>query len=317
MRMLILLFATATLLHAKEGVYDPGTSEGKVETQLTSFKYGDREVPLKIYLPTAKTAPVILLSHGLGGSREVGAYLGNHWAGRGFVVVAMQHAGSDDLIWKDVPKAQRMRAMRKAANATSFRNRVGDVSATLDQLEKWSRDAKHFLHGRMNLEKIGMAGHSYGAVTTQAICGQHYGLGGARYVDERIDAGLALSPSIPKLGSAEKAFGRIKLPIMLMTGTKDAGYIGGATPETRQQVYPALPTGSKYELILKDAEHMAFSDRTLDGKKHRNANHHRAIKALSSAFWEAYLVDSKPARVWLDGKKPAKMLESGDVWHHK
>ncbi|MGJ8697719.1 MAG: alpha/beta hydrolase family protein [Verrucomicrobiaceae bacterium] len=318
MRILVLFLVVSVVLHAQERSYDPGVRKGKVETKLTSFVYGEgREVPLKVYLPQEKSGPVILLSHGLGGSREVGTYLGNHWAGRGFVVVAMQHAGSDEAVWKEVPPAQRMKAMAKAANGSSFVDRNGDVSATLDQLETWAVDKAHFLHGRMNLEKVGIGGHSFGAKTTQALCGQRYGVAGARFADERIDAGLALSPSIPRMGDAKKAFGGIQMPMMLMTGTKDEGHLSSATPETRQLVYPALPAGSKYELVLKDAEHMAFSDRTISGKEQRNPNHHRVILALSTAFWEAYLKESQPAREWLDGKKPDAILEEGDVWHRK
>ncbi|MBT8043888.1 MAG: hypothetical protein KJO79_02960, partial [Verrucomicrobiae bacterium] len=58
--------------------YNPSLAAGKVETHLLDMHYKGRKVPLKLYLPAQKNAPVILLSHGLGGSREVGAYLGNH-----------------------------------------------------------------------------------------------------------------------------------------------------------------------------------------------------------------------------------------------
>lgn len=328
MRLLIFLLVqlTATnLLQAKPGDYNPSLSIGKVETQLTSFSYNDREVPLKLYLPeTNKTAnkaanrsPVILLSHGLGGSREVGAYLGTHWAGRGFVVVAMQHPGSDDSVWKKVPPSQRLKVMKTAANSATFFDRIRDVPATINQLEKWAADPQNILYGRMNLEKIGMAGHSYGAITTQALCGQAFGVAGPRFADKRIDAGLPLSPSKPKRGDAKNAFGNIQMPMMLMTGTKDHSAIGNATPESRREVYTALPAGSKYELVLKDAQHMAFSDRTLLGKDQRNPNHHRVIKALSTAFWEAYLKENNSAKTWLEGKKPVGLLAPVDLWNRK
>ena len=172
MRFLFFLLAATILTQAKDVTYNPARSEGKVEVLLKSFSYDGREVPLKIYLPTAsktKGSPVILLSHGLGGSREVGAYLGSHWAGRGFVVVAMQHIGSDDSVWKNLPLAQRFKAMRKAASAATFLDRMRDVPATIDQLEKWAIDPKNSLYRRMNLKKIGLGGHSYGAITTQAL----------------------------------------------------------------------------------------------------------------------------------------------------
>lgn len=105
-------------------------------------------MPLKIYLPANKPASVILLSHGLGGSREVGAYLGERWAARGYVVVAMQHPGSDHSVWKNTPPARRLAAMKAAASAEAFLDRTRDVSATLDQLAKWNNEKKHFLEGR-------------------------------------------------------------------------------------------------------------------------------------------------------------------------
>lgn len=317
MRFPALLLAMANVLLGDVKQYDPSMSGGQVETKLVSFRYADREVPLKIYLPTSQKAPVILLSHGLGGSREVGAYLGNHWAGRGYVVVAMQHVGSDDSIWRNLAVAQRLKAMKAAAGTGSFLDRTRDVPATLDQLEKWVADPKHFLHGRMDLARIGMAGHSFGAMTTQAICGQVFGGRGPAYSDKRIKAGLPLSPSPPKIGDSKRAFGSIKIPMLLMTGTKDQSVIGRATPESRREVYAALPAGSKYELVLKGAEHMAFSDRMMTGREHRDPSHHRAIKALSTAFWDAYLKKSTPARIWLDGESPKNLLGSGDVWNRK
>ncbi|GHC39843.1 alpha/beta hydrolase family protein [Roseibacillus persicicus] len=297
--------------------YDPLSKEGKVETKLMSFRYGGREVPLKIYLPEdSNPAPVILLSHGLGGSREVGNYLGQHWAGRGFLVVAMQHIGSDTSVWEDAPLGKRRDAMMTAANGRTFQDRMRDVPATLDQLEKWQIEKGHVLSGRMNLERIGVGGHSYGAVTTQAIAGQRFGPLGARYADERIDAALALSPSAPRMGSAEAAFSGIKMPMMLMTGTKDGSPIGRTAPASRREVYPALPKGNKFELVLKDAEHHAFSD-ARDGGESDNPNHHRVIQALSTAFWESFLRGEQEAMEWLQGDGPEALMEKGDLWQKK
>ncbi|BCX47936.1 dienelactone hydrolase protein [Haloferula helveola] len=314
---MVLLLVLSVFAAGKEISYDPASKDGEFETELTEFRYTDREVPLKVYLPEKKPAPVILLSHGLGGSREVGTYLGEYWAARGYVVVAMQHAGSDESVWKDVPRARRLAAAKEAANGETFLDRMRDVPATLDQLEKWNAQKGHFLKGRMDLEHIGMAGHSYGAVTTQAVCGQVFGIAGAKFADSRIDAGLALSPSPPNFGDAAKAFGQITLPMMLMTGTEDRSVVGRTTPESRREVYPALPDGSKYELVLKDAEHMAFSDRTLRGAEQRNPEHHKVILALSTAFWDAYLKEDPAARKWLDGKTPSSILAEDDIWQRK
>jgi hypothetical protein len=81
-------------------------------------------------------------------------------------------------------------------------------------------------------------------------------------------------------------------------------------------VYPNLPAGiDRYELVLKDAEHSAFTDRPLPGdKEQRNPNHHRAILALSTAFWDAHLRGDESARAWLHGPGARSVLEEGDRW---
>ena len=56
----------------------------------------------------------------------------------------------------------------------------------------------------------------------------------------------------------------------------------------------------KYELVLDKAEHSAFSERGLPGDKDkRNPNHHRALLALSTAFWDAYLKGDARAKQYL------------------
>ncbi|MBC8141780.1 MAG: hypothetical protein H7Y38_10120, partial [Armatimonadetes bacterium] len=132
-----------------------------------------RDIPVRVYLPVStKPAPVILFSHGLGGSRSNNGYLGNHWAKRGYVVVHVQHPGSDDGVWKNTPSTQIRQVMAKAANAENFTLRTQDIAATLDQITAWSGAKDHLLFGRLDMTHVGMSGHSFGAVTTQAVSGQ-------------------------------------------------------------------------------------------------------------------------------------------------
>src|SRR5690606_7772695 len=133
--------------------------------------------------------------------------------------------------------------------------RVQDVSAVLDQLALWQAEAEHPLSGRLDLEKVGMSGHSFGAMTTQAVTGQAMGRGKTPFLDDRIDAAVIMSPSAPRLGKPADAFGAITMPWLLMTGTMDTAPIGNITLEDRFTVYPALPAGSAYELVLHRAEH--------------------------------------------------------------
>lgn len=326
MRILVALFVfVAACGHAAD--YDPLKLPGISSPAPADFTVHDakreRDLPIRVYLPAeTKPAPVVIFSHGLGGSRENNPYLGRHWSARGYVVVVVQHPGSDESVWKGKGPAQIPMAMKQAASAQNFMLRVADIPAVLDQLERWNAQSDHALHGRLDLTHVGMSGHSFGANTTQAVSGQSM-LGSARFTDPRIKAAIMMSPSVPTAGSPEAAFGAVKHPWLLMTGTKDVARIGGMTlgasdVQSRLGVYPALPPGDKYELVLKDAEHGAFGERALPGEgMKQNPNHHRVILALSTAFWDAYLKGDAAAKAWLNGEGPRSVMEKEDRWQHK
>jgi len=63
-----------------------------------------RSLPLKVRVPDgADKVPLVIFSHGLGGSREGGKAWGEHWAQHGYLVIHVQHPGSDDSLWKGHP----------------------------------------------------------------------------------------------------------------------------------------------------------------------------------------------------------------------
>lgn len=297
--LLCCLATHAALFARADNVYDP-----LQVSQVPSLEWLDllvydtgrqRPIPIRVYRPASPSpAPVILFSHGLGGSRTGSAYLGKHWSARGYLCVFLQHTGDDS------PRIENVLLRAK------------DVPAVLDQLEKWNKTKGHALAGRLDLTRIGMSGHSFGAVTTQAVSGQKSILGRMSFTDPRIKAALLFSPSSPRRPGEDPktAFGSVKIPWMLMTGTKD---VGNPDVKLRLAVFPALPPGGKYELVLDGARHSAFADRALSS----DPNHHRAILALSTAFWDAWLRKDAAARAWLDGEGVRSVLEKGDRWQIK
>ncbi|NND99544.1 MAG: dienelactone hydrolase [Pirellulaceae bacterium] len=323
MTLIVFLSAALLLPIAQTEVYDPLLVDEQVTIVDAQFSYGDdnRIVPMRLYLPKSTEAtPVILYSHGLGGSRDAGTFLGKHWAGRGYVVVTMQHAGSDQSVMEGIPLRQKLDALKKAANATSAQARYRDVKATLDHLDSLNRPGGKYA-ARFDLTKIGMGGHSFGAVTTQAVSGQSFGRRGQQHTDKRIDAAVALSPSPPSFGSASDAFGSVSIPWLLMTGTEDASMLARTTPEKRREVFQHLPqSGQFYELLLDGAKHEAFADERTNrfrSRLSRNPNHHKAIKAISTAFWDTYLKDDDNAKAWLNSNDAKDVLEPADVWQKK
>ena len=320
----IVLLPLARSAESKEVAYDPLAVTARQEPKPLDLTVTDaarkREIPIRVYLPAETTAaPVALFSHGLGGSREGSAYLGKHWAARGYVCVFLQHPGSDTLVWMGKPVTEILGSLKKALNLKNFLLRVKDVPVVLDQVQRWNKQSGHALHGRLDLKHVGMSGHSFGAITTEAVSGQTVPGGKAIFTDPRIKAAVIFSPSSPLVGTAKEAFGEVKIPWILMTGTKDlVPLITTLDMKSRLAVFPALPPGGKYELVLDRAEHSAFMDWPLptDTEK-RNPNHHRVILALSTAFWDAWLRDDPAARAWLDGDRPKSVLEKNDRWQRK
>ncbi len=312
---LLVLFAAIPAF----GAYDPLVPTGNFTTEKVTFQDGTRDVPTKIYLPTSSVSesPVVLFSHGLGGSNEGSAFLGEHWASRGYVAVFLQHPGSDEDVWMGKPPKQAYRALVEAADVANFLSRIEDVKTVLAGLEAENADPASSLFGRLNLAVIGMSGHSFGAITTQAVSGQKF-VGGTTYQIPEIKAAIPMSPSPSDITSPSKSFGSVSIPWLCMTGTEDSSPpgLGSLTPADRRKVYAALPaTGSMYELVLFGATHFAFTDDDLAGRT-RNPNHHRAILATSTAFWDAYLNNRKEAVAWLK-TQARKVLQRKDTLRWK
>ena len=314
-----LLFLSGGIISAFQQSYNPLSLPDGFKTNTIDLTVHDsarqRDMPIRVYLPqSTEPAPVVIFSHGLGGSREMYVYLGKHWSARGYLCVFVQHPGSDDSVWKNKLPFQRLISLKKAANLQNFLLRVKDVSAVIDQLEVWNKTENGPLFNRMDLNNIGMAGHSFGAVTTQAVSGEIFQNGKISFTDKRIKAAIAMSPSAATKGNnPETAFGSVNIPWLLMTGTKDVAPVGNQTAESRLEVFPYLPSRNKYQLVLNNAEHSAFTDRPLPGdKEQRNPNHHKVILALSTAFWDAYLKSDQSAKEWLNGSGPSSILQKDD-----
>ncbi|WP_372720347.1 alpha/beta hydrolase family protein [Novipirellula sp.] len=283
-------------------------------------KQRDRAVPLRIYLAERDAPqPVVLFSHGLGGSRENNRYLGEHWAKGGFVGVFMQHAGSDIEILKSGSLSQRFGKLKDSANAKNATDRYVDVSFVIDQLQHWNTQVGHPLFGKLDLNRIGMSGHSFGAVTTLGVAGRRF-LTGHHYHEPRIDAFFAMSPSLAKGISAENAFGEIRYPVLCMTGTHDDSPIDPrTTPESRQEVFKAFPSGDKFQLVFDGGHHFTFGDTPRLRARNRDPDHHSAIQKISLAFWNAYLLEDVEAKKWLKSEslKSDGTLKSSDDWQWK
>ncbi|MDG1809284.1 MAG: hypothetical protein P8J91_18665 [Pirellulaceae bacterium] len=102
-----------------------------------------------------------------------------------------------------------------AANRESAKQRINDVRATIDQLTQLNRSPGQF-RDRLNLDQVGMSGHSLGAITTQAVSGQSNAPNDQPIADIRIKATIAMSPSMPVGSRKSKPFAMVKIPWLLI-----------------------------------------------------------------------------------------------------
>lgn len=284
---------------------------------MTSYDWHDtkrkRDVPVKIYSPKqgAGPWPVIIFSHGLGGSRNGYEYLGRHWAGCGYVSVHVQHIGSDDSVWKGISPTERTRSIQSAAaNVSNIINRPADISFTIDQLERFNADEKSALKGKLDLGKLAVAGHSFGGFTSLAVAGQTFQLPPGRsrtFGDPRIKAVVQMSAPAPSNRSnLDAAYDSITLPVMHMTGTLDfLEILPQTTAEDRRIPYDHMHHAETCLVIFNEGDHMIFSGRERMGspaKLAQDAVFQKLICTGTTAFWEGFLKGSAAARAWvMDG----------------
>jgi predicted dienelactone hydrolase len=263
----------------------------------------NRDVPIRIRMPagTAKV-PVILFSHGLGGSLDAGTWWAEAWAADGNAVIHLQHAGSDGA-------ALRGGRLRDAMSAVQLRNRASDVRFVLDELARRPREGACDL-SRIDRSRIGMSGHSFGAQTTLAIAGAHYPFGSL--ADARVRASVALSPQPAALADAE-AFGSIRMPFLSITGSKDElPRLNQIAPRDRERPFRAMAPGNKYLLVMEGGDHRMFGG--LDRRP--DASHvGEIVVRATKLFWRATLRGDRAAKAELD--RLGSTLTGGDRFERR
>ncbi len=244
------------LLHGHPAMALPKT----MDTQFTDTSR-DRIIPLKIRVPDGiDKRPLVIFSHGLGGSREGGVVWGEHWAANGYFVIHLQHAGSDlELLKKGFGSP--LQKLKRGATGAQLIARTQDVSFVIDELiRRQQRNESDF--DRIDLTKIAMTGHSFGASTTMALADQRFPDSDRSLADSRIKAFIAFSPQVSgeEQNKIVEHYKKVNRPLLVVTGTLDGDMIGnGANAERRSRVYDVLPGPEKYRVVFANGDHMVFN----------------------------------------------------------
>lgn len=269
----------------------------------------NRQIPAKLHFPAtgAGKLPLLIISHGMGGTRDGLDYLGKFWASHGYICAQLQHIGSDESVWRGKGTPAQMRAAMKAGveSPKVINDRPFDVQFAIDEMLRMNLDPKSALFGRIDAQKIGAAGHSFGAFTAQAVAGRGAPQTGWR--DPRVIASIALSAPAQALEQSRPQYTNFNTPFYLLTGTRDQAQIGGTDVQFRRVPFDAIEGVEGQLLILNDATHGTFGGGTRNGGK-KDGLHHSLIHTSTLLFWDAYLKGDAKAKTELRDGGFAKTL---------
>ena len=290
-----------------------------------------RQLTVDIYKPQTwregKT-PVVVASHGFASNRQHFEKVAPHLASYGYVVAVPQHPGSDSTYLQDMLQGYH----RDAFKLNEFIDRPLDISYVMDELER--RNPTEF-EGRLNLESVGVMGHSFGGYTALAIAGAQIDFEGLEqecnkvvwdpdlslllqcralelprqtydFRDRRVQAVAVLNPVTRYMFGTED-LSKIEIPILIGAGDKDP-----VTPAAKEQLMPFtfLSTSDRYLALLEGEAHVdisqldAGSTRALESllrvKKLINPElFHTYANAMSTGFFEYYIATNADARPYL------------------
>ena len=257
----------------------------------------ERNYPVDLYMPADFSAiqgpiPVMILSHGYGDTRTnlEAVAAARSLAANGFLVAMPEHVGSNKAYQDELLEG----LVQESFEAMEFVNRPLDIRFLLDTLEQ--KNATEF-QGRLQLDRVGLVGHSFGGYTVLAAAGATVDidrlqrqcdldaditpenvnvalllecrlleleestiqqLTDGSLADERVGHVFALAPVSNLFG--ESGMGNIQIPVVIMGGATDV-----ASPIALEQLvaFQGLTTPEKYFYLGENLSHTPAMTRVL------------------------------------------------------
>lgn len=244
---------------------------------------------------TGADLPVVVFSHGFGFSMDAYGPLIDFWAEHGFVVVSATHL--DAVALGLAPTDPR--------TPTIWRQRIQDIRLIMDHLDVVT-DAVPGLGGRVDIARVAVAGHSYGATTASALLGARVlapaGDPEENFTDARVSAGVLLA--LAGLAGEEltpvatqffpfmnPSFDHMTRPALIVAGDADQSMLSTRGPDWWTDAYRLAP-GSEALLTLFGAEHSlggVHAYGTVPQSKADNSATVALVQQTSTAYLQAAL----------------------------
>jgi dienelactone hydrolase len=217
------------------------------------------DLEVRITAPTAGSdLPVIVFAHGFGQSMTAADPLVDHWTAHGFVVV--QPTFLDSVSLGLTPADPRYPDI--------WRIRVDDLDRMIDELDTLLA-AVPGLPGRVAVDRLAVAGHSWGGQSVGMLLGARVldadGRPGEDRTDDRVKAGVLLSTTGLSRGDltpfAQQNFAfmspdftRLSTPTIVVAGDHDQSLLSTRGPDWFTDVYHHSP-GARHLVTLFGGEH--------------------------------------------------------------
>ncbi|MED4122941.1 hypothetical protein P4641_03010 [Halalkalibacterium halodurans] len=209
--------------------------------------------------------PVLILSPGYGNSNFMYTSQAETLASHGYIVCSIEHTYYTGLptLFPDGRIVYEQIDLEDGRDLDEeITVWVDDVQFVLDQLQKWNEsDPQNLLNGRLDMDRVGMLGHSFGGATTAQVMHQ----------DPRIRAGVNMDGFL--FGSLIEE--GLDYPFMYMSGVEEVSMEGPDGKKVEEAELPeefrefiaddkrrkegALKNNGLY-VVIENAEHESFSD---------------------------------------------------------
>ena len=209
-----------------------GVDIAQADTRFQNISVRDARIRDGVY-------PLLLFSHGNGGLRMQNAFWCEHMASHGYIVMAPDHTGNCAVTFIDgkIVLMENSDEGRKRSSA----DRPKDLSFLIDAMDRMNKGGDSRFFGRVDLEHIGAAGHSFGGYTCTWITNQ----------EPRVGAVALMA------GAAEERT-NYQTPVMLLIAAEDDTL--GADKVAHLRRYYDDSKGPHYSVEFKNAGHFSFTE---------------------------------------------------------
>jgi hypothetical protein len=246
-----------------------------------------------------------------------GAYIAEHLASAGYLAITTRHPDTDRLIYPEYPAYRRDKAfygLDRADDPASQKHRIADLRFVLDTLAAWSDGGP--LQGLVDLDRIGMSGHSFGGLASMALVGQRVGGEAASYRDARVKAVATYGIMCSPVGAPAATFANIDAPVLYVVGAGDHTYGRWYTPSDKLAGFPRCAAPNRYAAMLDLADHHTYPGGRTEAGGATNGELlcQQWTRCIALAFWDAWLRGDEAARRWLDDDLERLLQGDGRMW---